>query len=285
MYKLIINADDFGLDEGVNRGIAVSFTRGILSSTTILANGSAFEDAVEQVRKNPVIRTGIHFNILRGFPIADKTVVAGLLDKDGSFLKDIRKLLLRLSLGRIKEDQLERELSAQIEKVLSAGLKITHLDSEKHLHLFPAVFKVVVRVSAKYGINKIRLINESLITPGFPLFRPQYYKMKILNRLSRKNKTLLDREKMLYPEYFFGVLSSGSMTKEFFKNIISNLKDGITEIMCHPGYLSTKKTDQSFGSYYLDSKRELELDALLDPEVKTWLTDNNVALISYGEIS
>src|SRR5437868_6370726 len=134
MKYLIVNADDFGLTSGVNRAVVEAHTRGILTSTTLMANMLAFDDAMRLAKANPGLGVGLHFNITQGKPVADASRVRGLLDEGGEFLGTSTALLRRALAGKLHVQEVEIELRAQIEKVLGAGLSLTHVDSHKHAH-------------------------------------------------------------------------------------------------------------------------------------------------------
>lgn len=135
MKYLIPNADDFGFTHDVNQGIVEAHRRGILTATTLMATGPAFQDAVELARQNPQLDIGVHLV---------------LVDSDG-FPPTIPRLLF--SLGRIKiYDQLVR----QVQKVLDAGLQPTHLDTHKHTHLLPQIFNAVTRIAREFNIPWVR---------------------------------------------------------------------------------------------------------------------------------
>lgn len=156
MRLLVVNADDFGLTESVNRGILEAHTRGILTSTTILANGAAFDSAAALARQAPDLGVGVHLNLTEGRPVASPAEVSSLLNEHGRFLRSAAALMRKVLTGRLRADEIERELSAQIEKVQRADIRVTHLDGHKHVHMLPGILPVVLRVAQRYGIPAMR---------------------------------------------------------------------------------------------------------------------------------
>ena len=152
---LIVNADDFGISEGVNRGVAEACERGILTSATLMVNMPAFEDALRVARGLPNLGLGVHLNLTSGVPVLPPQRVHGLVGPKGRFLP-MGTLLRGLTLGRVPLTQAEAELSAQIEKALEAGVAVTHLDSHHHVHVHPALHGLVVRLARRYGIKAVR---------------------------------------------------------------------------------------------------------------------------------
>ena len=148
--RLIINADDFGLTAGVNRAIAEAHDGGVVSSATLMANGPAFDDAVRLARSRPRLGVGCHILLVDGTPLLQSESHA-LLDPDSRkertprFREGIGKFAALALLGRLNSDEIEAEATAQIHRLQSAGIAVTHLDSHKHTHMFPQVFRALLR--------------------------------------------------------------------------------------------------------------------------------------------
>jgi predicted glycoside hydrolase/deacetylase ChbG (UPF0249 family) len=167
---LIINADDFGYSLTANQAILRSFERKFVNSTSLMANMAGFDDAINMVNRNTVLqgRVGVHLNLTEGYPVT--RLLHGLpafCDDDGRLVYDRRKALIHL--GRKEKDGLYGELKAQLEKVLSAGIRPTHLDSHHHVHTEWAIAPLVCRLAREYGIRRIRLtrnIGPIAITSG-----------------------------------------------------------------------------------------------------------------------
>lgn len=147
MKTLIVNADDFGLCEGVNAAILDAYAAGSLSSTTLMVNGDAAAAAAQLALRHPGLGVGLHFNLTLGRPSADPREIPGLLLPDGTF--PARGVLARrLMLGRVYSAQLTAELDAQLAAFERLGLVPSHVDSHQHVHAFPQVFDVLARACA-----------------------------------------------------------------------------------------------------------------------------------------
>ncbi len=158
--RLIVNADDFGLAPGVNRGIIEAHQKGIVSSATLMANGTAFEEAVSLAHHNPGLGIGCHLVAIGGRPLLDPSAVRLLLGADGRFPRSLRDFLRRhpgcLFSGWRGQEPLAEEFAAQVEKLRRAGLHVSHLDTHKHLHAFPGVREAVFQVARQKGILFVR---------------------------------------------------------------------------------------------------------------------------------
>jgi predicted glycoside hydrolase/deacetylase ChbG (UPF0249 family) len=158
--RLVVNADDFGWSRSVNRGIVETHQRGIVTRASILATGWAFEDAVELALATPSLGIGVHLNFYRGRTVLGPERIPSILAVDGALTGSWREIVGRLVLGRLALDEVEAELRAQIERVVATGLKPDHLDSEKHLHLWPDIFDLVCGLAVEFGIPEVRTVSE-----------------------------------------------------------------------------------------------------------------------------
>ena len=151
MRRLIVNADDFGLTAGVNRAILETHTGGVVSSTTLMANGPAFEDAVKAARSATNLSVGCHVVLVDGTPVSPPQAVDTLLAirsaEPGKFYSSLSVFAARATLGGFDRDQLVAEVTAQIRKIQSTGLHVTHLDSHKHAHIFPEILAALLRAA------------------------------------------------------------------------------------------------------------------------------------------
>ena len=160
MKRLIVNADDFGLTEKVNQAIVQGHRSGIITSTTLMANGMAFNSAVALAQATPELGVGIHLNLTTGKAISCRSKIPGLVDARGLFCNTPEWLVARLAARTLSLGQVERGVSGSDGKVLSAGVAPTHLDGHKHVHLFPPIFELVIQMAKEYGISAVRCTRE-----------------------------------------------------------------------------------------------------------------------------
>ncbi|MBQ3285557.1 MAG: ChbG/HpnK family deacetylase [Ruminococcus sp.] len=156
MARVIINGDDFGMNERCSRAIAQAFAKGLITDTTAIANGEWLEDALQLARDNGFSdKIGVHLNLTEGKPLTEK--ICGFTDfvTDGYFNK--RAMTLNRELTAAENDAVYAELEAQILRLKNAGIFITHADSHHYIHNLPCLLSVVVRVCRKHDINKLRL--------------------------------------------------------------------------------------------------------------------------------
>jgi len=152
---VIVNGDDYGLCPGANRGVEKAFEEGCLRSTSIMAGGSAFEEAADYARAHPKLDTGVHLVLTdeKSLLGADR-LFAGL--NEGSNLPSLKKVFLLAAAKKIPLSAVAKEWDAQIRRVKGAGLAPTHLDSHQFVHLFPGLWQVCTDLARQHNIAFVR---------------------------------------------------------------------------------------------------------------------------------
>lgn len=260
MRRLVVNADDFGFTRDVNRGIVEAHRRGILTSTTLMANGAQFDDAVRLARENPTLDVGVHGVLVQG-PDQPSTVAA---------------LIQALALGRVKPYD---DLKAQVEKIIAAGIRPTHFDTHKHTHLLPPVLDAVARLCEEFRILWVRRPMDLPLT-GPPAEIPvsTRFASRAMQGLRGRFHRVLSRRGIRTTDHFAGFQMTGRYDAAYLVRLIGNLPEGDTEFMCHPGFC----TDELRGaSTRLKASREQELSALTDQTVREAVERSGVVLANY----
>ena len=281
---LVINADDFGLSEEVNEGILRAHNEGFLTSASLMANGLMFDQAVKMSHQTPSLGVGVHFNLVRGRPVGKSDSVRLFLDKNGYFLGKVGLVLKRLLKKPLVLDQAEYECNAQVERIKEAGIIPTHIDSEKHIHMYPPLFERVAKVAVTHNIKWIRIVKENGSALKFKPTIAQIAKAWMLGLFSYRCRNRARKVGLLSSDFFYGVLHAGHMVREVYAEIIEGLRPGITEVICHPGVRSKTGAIDGFGRFFIDSKRQVELDSLLNEELKDELIRLNIKTVNYGDL-
>ena len=288
--RLIVNGDDFGFTRGVNQGILTAFKHGILTSTTIMANGDAFEDAVVTALANPGLAVGVYLAIVGGRPVVPLSTVRSLVDAQGRMPRTLSELILRVARRSIDPVEIELEFSAQIERVIRAGIAPTHVDTHKHSQIVGAVAGALARVANRFGITKVRYPFEaarsfSLAGQAARVNRMAYIKQFLqavtTSPRARSFRRLAGATGLRTPDRFFGIALTGLLDSAALLNVVRMLDHGTSELMCHPGF-----HDDSLerAPTRLKSQRQRELDALTDPKVLDSIRASGVELISFREL-
>jgi len=284
MKRLIVNADDFGFTTGVNAGIVRAFKEGIVTSATIMANGAAFEDAIKLALSNPGLGVGCHLALVGERPIMKPEEVSSLVDKRGLLPPTLSQLMKKLARGSVRFDDLVLELRAQVQRVVSAGIAPTHLDSHKHSHIHPQIMRAVASVANEFGINCVRNPFEKVFSRG-SISSFSHVKQSVLSAAVAPGaipfKRLVERHGLKTTDRFFGVKVTGLLDSAVIRSIMESLTDGTAELMCHAGLYDP---ELERARTRLKRERERELEALIDPSLKSLAAARGIKLISYREL-
>jgi chitin disaccharide deacetylase len=277
----IVNGDDFGLSPGVNKGIVRAHREGILTSASLMATGDAFEEAVGLAQDNPNLSVGVHLALVEGRPVSPPEQIPSLVTSRGTFCTSLGAFMMRWLSGRIRRQEVERELAAQVEKVLASGLTVERLDSHMHLHLIPGIFSIAVALARHYRIRGIRLPRESLRHQS--LFPPSGARLKraILTSLAVMYRPHVVKAELVSPDRFRGIMASGHLTERELLSILGTLPPGVTEVMVHPGYRDPVLEAWPQSRKYA---RETELEALTSPTIKAFVTTSDIRLINFADL-
>jgi chitin disaccharide deacetylase len=279
--RLIINADDFGLCESVNKGIVETHTKGVLTSTTIMTNMPAAEQAVVLAKNLPTLGLGVHLNLTAGKPLCQETAVKLILDSQGYFALSPGKLALTSLISGKVRIAIETELALQIQWLIDKGVKPTHLDSHKHTHCFPSIFPIVCRLAKRFNIPAIRYAGEPTYVSQLP--------WPLTDRESRKRaslvRTMSKINRWQNPAFFktdalLGVNHVGKINTVFMRAVSMYNTASTAEVMTHPGYTY----DLDATGTRLVKQREIELEALCSEKTKRAFNEADIKLIHYGQL-
>lgn len=271
---LIVNADDFGESEEVTSGIIEAHRNGIVTSTSLLANMPGFEHAVTLALKHPTLHIGAHLNMYRGPSLTECPYLA----ENGKFLHDTSAFITRSYRDiRTAREEVLQEFDAQIQKIRKAGINISHLDTEKHLHTLPFMYEILIALGKKYDIPAVRLPYEPL-TPRALTNPTQLHKVLIMAFFALRNKRVRRASAIKNTDFFYGVTLSKRFSEKNLMEFFKTLPEGVTELSCHPGY----DTGQSVN--YIDAFRKSELRVLCSEEIRNAVTKNGIVLSNFTEL-
>ena len=288
MKQLIVNADDFGLTEAVNAGIVEAHFRGIVTSTTIMANGPAF-DGAWIARLAPRLGFGVHLNLTSGEPVSRPRQIPTLVDRNGRLHLSPTRLLWALPARQVNLAEVESEFRAQIGRVFRAGIRPSHLDGHKHVHVLPGVSQIVIRLAQEFSIPSVRCPMEIAPDPRM-LDRgrnsrtgviKQYLVGRAVSAFASRFAGELARAGLLFPQHFYGLTQTGFLNARSVLDILRRLPEGVSELMCHPGYVDGKLV--ASGTRLL-AQREVEIQALTARVIKKTVVDRGLQLISYDQL-
>ena len=282
---MIINADDFGLTSGVNRAIAEGNHSGVVTSATVMANAQAFDDAVELSKALPGLKTGCHVVLIDGEALSSN--LPSLTNGSSRFRSSLKDFALSAMRKKIAAEEIQREAEAQIRKIQSCGLTLTHVDSHKHTHMFPHVLRSVLRAARACGIRAVRNPFEPLrswprgLVMGTPGLWPRSAEVMALQIFAAEFRKAVREESMLTTDGTVGIGVTGRLDQKILVRILDALPQGTWELVCHPGY---SDADLKAAGTRLTQSREVELQALTSEATKQALVRQSIELISYADL-
>ena len=293
MRRLIVNADDLGLTRGVNRAIFETVRDGIVTSTTLMANSASYQDAVDRINTSKETNrpsVGCHVLLVDGAPLSTAQNVPSLLESkngSGTFRTNLLPFLSLAAQGKLNADEIEAEATAQFKKLQSSGITISHFDTHKHTHIFPAVYQALIRAAKTCGIKAVRNPFAPVRPLAFahlvrrPKLWKRYSQVRILRRYEEGFRRAVADAGMKTPDGSFGIVSTGHLDEKLFAAVMGSLPEGTWEFVCHPGY---NDADLDGIQTRLRVSRETEREVLTSETARKILADQGVELISYHQL-
>ena len=262
MSRLIVNADDFGLTCGINRAIIELHQAGVLTSATLMAKAGATDEAVELAHAHPNLGVGCHVVLVDGQPVLPPEKVPSLIDPHtGCFPPKLTTFLCRLFTGRIRAAEIEAEAAAQIALLQARGVRLTHIDTHKHSHMFPPVLRPVLRAARVAGIRAVRHPFEPEwavhASPRASIIRSA--EVYALRRFGPYFRRVLSEEGFSTTDGVIAVAATGVVNADTVRTLLKKLPPGVWEFVTHPGY---NDADLNKVRTRLRASRDIERNAL-----------------------
>lgn len=280
MRRLIINADDLGINSSRTHGIFQCFEFGVVTSTTLICNGSDAAQAAKHAREKN-LPTGLHLNLTDDNPVSDVRDVETLLSSTEGAFRGRHEQRRALTEGQVDAVHIEREIRAQIEWFLNHRGQPTHVDGHHHIHIHPVVTPLLIPILDRYGIGLVRLPAEDPLPPfGYVISDAQLAAARELATQTRKAQMIFAAHGIRSTDHFRGATLAGNASQKNLRHILSRLPEGTTELMVHPGSMTPTGT-----SFDLDPQRQTELQMLTNSDVPALLKERKIELISYADLA
>jgi predicted glycoside hydrolase/deacetylase ChbG (UPF0249 family) len=267
MKYLIVTADDLGLTKSINEGIAGACRDGVVTAVSVIPTGDAVDDALGLIKELPFKDIGAHLSLSETGPLLASS----------RHYRSYKELFFDMVFGRVSAEGLYNELKAQMEALKKSGFKITHISSHENVHMIPKVLGIFIRVAKEYGIPAIRFPRGD--RPVRAVSVKDNYRKMVLDHFAPSMESALSSSGLIFTNHFFGLLDSGCLDIEKINGIVKTMKDGVSELVTHPGFLGP----EVMGRYSWHIGAETELFALTDKSVKRTIAENGVKLIGFEE--
>lgn len=270
---LIINADDFGLTEGVSRGIIRAHREGILTSTTYMVNFPWSAAMASMLTEAPDLGVGVHLNLTTGTPVLPPEQVPTLVTGQGRFSKAVLHLL-----SRVNVQEAQREWAAQVEKAIRIlGRTPTHLDTHRYLQGYPPFAEAMIAVARQFGIPAVRCLYPGPDLAMGDMFRRWSPTRWVVDRYLRRSAELVAGSGLARPD----ATQAGDFDLEGLLRRLGQVREGVTELVSHPGEVD----DQLRSLTSMLEHREVELAALTAPEAKARVEELGLRLVSFAHLA
>ena len=281
MPRLIVCADDFGLDEAVNAAVEQASRDGILTCASLMVGAPAARDAVERARRLPRLKVGLHLVLVDGRPVLPPGDVPDLVDASGAFDDNMLRAGLRFFFSRRARRQLAAEIGAQFLAFQATGLALDHVNAHKHMHIHPTVAALIVAIGREFGMRAVRVPAE----PWRALSRAAAEGARVLPPLYAPWITLLRRRLrragLAVNDHLLGLAWSGAMTEPRVLRLLAALPAGASELYCHPAVEQTPALARTMPAY----RPAEELAALVSPAVRRVIDSSGIELVSYADLA
>lgn len=280
MKRLIVTADDFGLDLGVNEAVEEAHRRGILTAASLMVSGDGATDAIERARRMPQLGVGLHLVLVDGAPMLPPEQVPDLVGSDGRFPDDVFGLGVRIFLSAAARRQVAAEIRAQLEAFRRTGLPLDHVNAHHHFHLHPTVQRELLRLASEFGVKAIRVPLEPQTAAwragGGHFARLVTGFIEMRRAVSLKQR--LDAAGIRRNDWIFGLADSGTMVSEKVARYLELIPEGVSELYFHP---ATARPD-AYPPHY---RSRDELEALIDPAMARVIARRDIRTISFARLS
>jgi hopanoid biosynthesis associated protein HpnK len=278
--RLIICADDFGLDPAVNEAVEEAHRHGILSTASLMVGAPATADAVARARLLPGLRVGLHLVLVDGRPVSPPAEVSGLVGDTGEFDRNMARAGVRFLFAPRVRRQLATEIHAQFKAFRATGLALDHVNAHKHMHLHPTVAGLIIEIGRDYGMKAVRVPAEPVaaLRRAFP---DERYRTPLYRPWIEKLRRRLRRAGLQVNDHVFGLAWSGGMTEDRVLRLLPHLPDGVSELYFHPATERTPRLAVAMPGY----RHREELAALLSPAVGARIEALGIGRVSYGDLA
>jgi hopanoid biosynthesis associated protein HpnK len=279
---LIINGDDFGHSEAVNRAIIQAHREGVLTSASLMVNERAVDQAVGLAKQNPNLAVGLHLVLVLGRAALPHSEIPRITNPQGNFTNSPFRAGIQYYFNQAARLELRREMRAQFERFVATGLPFSHVDGHTHLHQHPVVFDELINLCEEFGVRRVRVVKGEMRLSLKLDRRRLPIKLvwgTVFNLLGRWCEKRLQGRGFARPQKVYGLLQSGDMNEDYLAGLLERIDAASSEIYSHPLAFDADEA----------AKREnpggaLELQALLSPRVRAAIEKAGFRLATYESL-
>jgi predicted glycoside hydrolase/deacetylase ChbG (UPF0249 family) len=278
MRRLIINADDLGINPARSHGIFQCFEQGVVRSASLIPNGSHSDQAAKWARERE-LSCGLHVNLTEDFPLSKVSDIETLVKASGMFHEpqELRRLLDN---GEVDRVHIEREIRTQMEWFLDKYGQPSHVNGHTGIHVHPVIVPIIIPILERYAVRFTRIRNEQPLPPfGYVITEKEVEQARIIGEEAEAARPLYKAHGIESTDHFRGLTLHGNASKKNLRHILSRLPEGTTELMVHPG------SQAAYGTPFdLDPQRQTELNMLTDETLPEQFKQLDITLCSFEDL-
>lgn len=268
--RLIINVDDYGWSEGVNEAVCRLYDTGIVTSTSLMVAGPALRDGLERLERRPGLAVGLHVALVAAPSVLPPQGLRHIVDERGWLSARHAEAGLKYTLLPACRAELVRETAGQFHAFAALGLSWSHVDSHRHFHLTPVLFREMLRHSRDYGASGFRVPEDdwALYQSMDPVDAARQRSLaRVFSWLSARQRSTLRSAGFTLADRCYGLFRTGRLDAEYLAELVRRMPDGLHELHSHPD---------------VSTERGLaEFEALDSPAFRRALEERGVRLTTY----
>lgn len=280
MIRLVLNADDLGLTASLSEVVVVLRAGGLVTDTSLLTCGEAFDGAARALLSHGITTTGIHLCIVGGEAPVSRPADVPSLVHGGRFRSGWPSVAAAAAAGRIRVLDVEHEWEAQVVRALEAGLRVTHLDSHQHIHLLPTLLPVAIRLARRFDVAYIRAPGTGRTPKWASAGLGAAGKARLLSAFGDRARRMIHTVGLPVPPVAIGLEDAGRMTFDRWKRLLSSLPNGTYEAVLHPGTGNGGTASRYRWGYLWDE----EARVLRGEELRSLFARSGVRLLSFADL-
>lgn len=277
--QLIINGDDFGYSSAVNRAILRAHQQGVLTSTSLMVNEHAADEAVQLARATPSLAVGLHLVLVLGRAALSSAQIPHLIDAHGKFTNSPFVAGVKYFFSAAARRELRAEMRAQFGKFVATGLPFSHVDGHMHLHMHPVIFDELIQLCEEFKVKRIRVVKGEMrlsLSLDSSQLLLKFVNGIVFNLLARRCEKKLRGRGFVVPEKVYGLLQTGNLNEEYLLGLIPQMARTTSEIYAHP-----LAPDAEEWNARENPRGAIELQALLSPRVREAIQQAGFKLTTY----
>ncbi|NNC23587.1 hopanoid biosynthesis-associated protein HpnK [Salinisphaera sp. USBA-960] len=274
--RVAITADDFGAHAEVNAAIEDAHQNGVLTTASLMVGAPATDQALAMAQRNPNLGVGLHLVLTDGQSCLPPSEIPGLVDKHGRFDNNMARAGARFAFDPFARRQLAAEIRAQFEAFAATGLTLDHVNTHKHFHVHPTIFRLIVEIGRDYGLHALRWPFEPAASSRAIGARVPLSEAVLMQPWLARMRRRIERAGLVHNDAVLGLATTGHTTTDVLTRLLGETGPGRTEIYLHPARINDWPGSPP------DADHRGEYEALIAPGTRDALAAAGATPVTFG---